>query len=119
MSLILMLHLQYPLYCSSGHGLSKPIFGDFVVSGLGLIGLLTCQIIVMVVMYLVLIRSFKGIIATSLGVDTNLSNDQDPVAWCLRRATSEGVDGVLITASTSSNQPIDLAAQITDEAVLF
>ena len=35
----------------------------------------------------------------------------DPVAWCLEQTGGVGVDGVLITAATSSSEPVHVAAQ--------
>ena len=97
-----------------GIRLANPSLGEtFVVSGLGLIGLLTAQ----------LLRAQgcrvlgldpdqeKCVLAESLGIHTlNLSAGIDPLAWCLEQTGGVGVDGVLITAATSSSEPVHLAA---------
>ena len=54
----------------------------------------------------------KCSLAESFGVSAfNLSSDSDPVAWCLEQTNGIGVDGVLIAASTSSTDPVHIAAQ--------
>ena len=98
-----------------GIRLAQPTLGEtFVVSGLGLIGLLTAQLL-----------SAQGCrvlgfdpdpakcaLAEELGVVVlNLSSGADPVAWCLEQTSGIGVDGVLITAATSSSEPVHVAAQ--------
>jgi len=98
-----------------GIRLANPTFGEtFLVSGLGLIGLLTAQLL-----------SAQGCrvlgldpdpakcnLAETLGITTlNLSTNSDPVAWCIENSYGIGVDGVLITAATSSSDPLHIAAQ--------
>ena len=41
----------------------------------------------------------------------HLSSGVDPVAWSLEHTKGIGVDGVLITAATSSTEPVHFAAQ--------
>ena len=51
--------------------------------------------------------------AEELGLNVlNLSTGIDPVAWCLQHTDGIGMDGAIITASTSSSEPIDVAAQV-------
>ncbi len=97
-----------------GIRLANPSLGEtFVVSGLGLIGLLTAQLL-----------SAQGCrvlgldpdhercaLAESLGIRSlNLSAGIDPLGWCIEHSGGAGVDGVLITAATSSSDPVHMAA---------
>ena len=51
-------------------------------------------------------------LAESIGISTlSLSPDSDPVLWCLARTEGIGIDGAIITAATSSNEPINIAAK--------
>ena len=97
-----------------GIRLAQPTFGEtFLVSGLGLIGLLTVQLLKGNGCKVLGIDpdEEKCKIAESFGIETlTLANDVDPIRWCLDKTNGQGVDGVLITASTSSSQPVDLAA---------
>lgn len=99
-----------------GMRLAEPTFGEtFAVTGLGLIGLLTVQ----------LLRA-NG--CRVLGIDVNaqrlaqarawgaevvdVSSGVDPVAAALAFSHGRGVDAVLVTAATSSSEPIHQAAQM-------
>lgn len=99
-----------------GVRLATPTLGEsFVVIGLGLIGLLTVQILrahgcrVLGIDYdaskLELARSFG---AATLNPDTRADIVQEAKAL----SNGNGVDGVLITASSSSNEPLHQAAQM-------
>lgn len=98
-----------------GIRLAQPTFGEtFVVSGLGLIGLLTGQLLAAQGCRVLGLDpdSAKCALAASLGITAlDLSSGIDPVAWCLEHTASIGVDGVLITASTASSEPVHVAAQ--------
>ena len=98
-----------------GIRLSNPTFGEtFLVSGLGLIGLLTAQLLLAQGCHVLGLDldSSKCDLAEELGIPTfNLCSSGDPVAWCLDNTGGIGVDAMIITASTSSCQPIDIAAQ--------
>ncbi len=97
-----------------GIRLLQPTLGEnVVVTGLGLIGLLCVQ----------LLRAggcrVLGIdpdparceLAAGFGAEVvNLSAGQDPLAAAERFSRGHGVDGVLITASTKSNDPVHQAA---------
>ncbi|MCA9838056.1 MAG: bi-domain-containing oxidoreductase [Trueperaceae bacterium] len=99
-----------------GIRLAEPSLGEaFVVTGLGLIGLLTVQ----------LLRAHGcrvlGIdfnpkrleLARSFGAETvDLSRGDDPLAAALQFSKGRGVDGVLVTASTKSSEPMHQAAQM-------
>ena len=98
-----------------GIRLAQPTLGEtFVVSGLGLIGMLTAQLLAAQGCRVLGLDpdSAKCALAEQLGVAAlNLSLDVDPVAWCLERTNGIGADGVLITAATSSSEPLHVAAQ--------
>ena len=97
-----------------GIRLANPSLGEtFLVSGLGLIGLLTIQLLKANGCKVLGIDTdnTKCKIAESFGIETfNLSNENNPIDWCLDKTKGNGVDGALITASTSSSQPLDIAA---------
>ena len=98
------------------HGirLIKPTLGEtVVVTGLGLIGLVAVQLLrahgcrVLGIDY----DAEKVAIAKQLGAEVvNLSAGQDPIAVAEQYSRGRGVDAVLITASTKSNDPIHQAA---------
>lgn len=99
-----------------GIRLAKPTLGErFVVTGLGLIGLLTGQIL-QAQGCQVLGIDFdpdKIKLAQSLGFNTvDLSKGEDPIDKARIFSKDQGVDGVLITASTESNEPVHQAAQM-------
>jgi predicted dehydrogenase/threonine dehydrogenase-like Zn-dependent dehydrogenase len=99
-----------------GVRLAMPTLGEaFAVMGLGLIGLLSVQIL-------------RANGCNVLGIDTDperldlarrfgaevvdLSRDEDPLACSARFSRGRGVDGVLVAASTKSSEPISLAARM-------
>ena len=87
----------------------------FVVGGLGLIGLLTGQLLAAQGCRVLGIDpdSSKCALAESLGITAlHLANGVDPVGWCLEHTAGIGVDGVLITAATPSSEPVHVAAQV-------
>jgi predicted dehydrogenase/threonine dehydrogenase-like Zn-dependent dehydrogenase len=99
-----------------GLRLSAPTLGErFVVTGLGLIGLLTVQ----------LLRASgcrvlgvdpdptKCELAQRLGADVvRLHLGEDPQRAAGEFSEGKGVDGVIITASTRSNEPVSQAAKM-------
>lgn len=99
-----------------GVRLAQPTAGEaFVVIGLGLIGLATVQVLqahgcrVMGVDF----DEQKLALARSFGAETvSLGHGEDPIASAAAFSRGRGVDGVLITASTSSNEPVHQAAQM-------
>jgi predicted dehydrogenase/threonine dehydrogenase-like Zn-dependent dehydrogenase len=99
-----------------GIRLAQPTLGEaFVVTGLGLIGQLTAQLLTAHGCRVMGIDtdSRKCELAEQFGVTTvDLSNGVDPLeaANCFSRGN--GVDGVLITAATKSSQPVHQAAQM-------
>jgi predicted dehydrogenase/threonine dehydrogenase-like Zn-dependent dehydrogenase len=99
-----------------GVRLAAPTLGErFVVTGLGLVGLLTVQIL-----------RAHGCNVLGLDLDANrlklaegfgaqtldVSGGADPVAVAQSFADGLGVDGVIVTASTKSSEPMRQAAQM-------
>lgn len=99
-----------------GIRLAQPTLGEaVVVTGLGLIGLLTVQLLLANgcrVLGLDFDAS-KLALARTLGADTvDLSAGQDPVTAAQGFSRGRGVDAVIITAATRSNEPVLQAAQM-------
>ncbi len=99
-----------------GIRLLEPTLGEcFVVTGLGLIGQMAVQIL-----------QAHGCRVLGLDVDAtrcqlaesfgakalHLGSGADPVATAMRFSRARGVDGVLITAATRSNEPVAQAARM-------
>ena len=97
-----------------GIRLLQPTLGEcFVVNGLGLIGLLSVQILRANGCRVIGIDfdSSKCELARQFGAETiDLSRGGDPVAFANKITVGRGVDGVLITASTKSNDPVHQGA---------
>jgi predicted dehydrogenase/threonine dehydrogenase-like Zn-dependent dehydrogenase len=99
-----------------GIRLAAPTLGEtFVVTGLGLIGLMTVQLLrahgcrVLGIDF----DSQKCELARGFGAETvDLSKGEDPVIVARNFSRGRGVDGVLITASSTSNVPVHQAAQM-------
>lgn len=97
-----------------GVRLVQPTLGEcVVVTGLGLIGLLTVQILrshgcrVLGLDYDV----DRLEMAARFGAETvDLGKGQDPIAIAQRFSRGRGVDAVIITASSKSNEPVSQAA---------
>ena len=97
-----------------GIRLMQPTLGEkIVVSGLGLIGLLCVQMLrahgcqVLGIDF----DAKKLELARQFGAETvDLSSDQDPIKMAHHWTNGHGVDGVLITASTKSDELIHQAA---------
>jgi predicted dehydrogenase/threonine dehydrogenase-like Zn-dependent dehydrogenase len=99
-----------------GIRLAKPTLGEaFVVTGAGLIGLLTVQLLrangcrVLAID----IDEHKLDLARSFGAETcNPGIGDDPVTAGIAFSRGKGVDGVIITAATKSNDPVNQAARM-------
>lgn len=99
-----------------GIRLTEPTLGEtFVVIGAGLIGLLTIQLLrangcrVLAIDF----DKSKLDLARKFGAQTcNLGIGEEPVATGLAFSRGVGVDGVIITASTKSNDPVTQAAKM-------
>ena len=99
-----------------GIRLGRPTLGEtFVVTGLGLIGLMSVQLLRAHgcrVLGIDLDRE-KLALAKQFGAETvDLGAGEDAVAAAMAFSRGRGVDGVLITASTSSSEPVHQAAQM-------
>lgn len=99
-----------------GIRLAQPTLGEnVVVTGLGLIGLMTVQLLraqgcrVLGIDY----DRDKLSLARQFGANVvDLAAGQDPVAIAMAFSRGRGVDAVLITAATKSNEPMHQAAQM-------
>ncbi|WP_232003094.1 bi-domain-containing oxidoreductase [Pseudoalteromonas piscicida] len=100
-----------------GIRLAMPTMGEcFVVTGVGLIGLLTVQMLkaqgcrVLAIDY----DDSKLALAKQFGAEIcNPGKGEDPVAAGLAFSRGVGIDGVIITASTKSNDPVTQAARMS------
>ena len=99
-----------------GIRLAAPTLGErFVVVGLGLIGLLTVQLLRAAGCAVLGVDpdAAKSALARRFGADTvDLGKGEDPVAVANVFSAERGVDGVIITASTDSNEPVSQAARM-------
>jgi predicted dehydrogenase/threonine dehydrogenase-like Zn-dependent dehydrogenase len=99
-----------------GIRLAQPTLGEaFVVTGAGLIGLLTVQLLraqgcrVLAIDF----DEAKLAMAREFGAQTcNPSAGEDPVTAGIALSRGQGVDGVIITASTASSDPVTQAARM-------
>lgn len=97
-----------------GVRLIQPTLGEcIVVTGLGLLGLITVQLLrahgcrVLGIDF----DPHKLRLAEQFGAETvNLSAGEDPIVAAERFSRGRGVDAVLITAATKSNEPVHQAA---------
>ena len=99
-----------------GIRLAQPTLGEaFVVTGVGLIGLLTVQLLrahgcrVLAIDF----DAAKLDLAKRLGAQVcNPGAGEDPVAAGLAFSRGQGVDGVIIAASSASSEPVTQAARM-------
>lgn len=99
-----------------GIRLAQPTLGEaFVVTGVGLIGLLTVQLLraqgcrVLAIDF----DESKLALARQFGAQTcNPGAGEDPIAAGMAFSRRQGIDGVIITASTKSNDPVTQAARM-------
>lgn len=100
-----------------GVRLAQPTLGErFVVIGLGLIGLLTVQILRAngCEVLGIDVNPARLALAQRFGAKTvNLSAGENPLEVAAIFAEARGVDGVIITASTKSSDPVHQAAQMS------
>ena len=98
-----------------GIRLAAPSLGEtFLVSGLGLIGLLTAQLLQAQGCRVLGLDPdpAKCQLAATFGIEAlALGSGLDPLPWILERTAGVGVDGALITAATASSEPMHLAAE--------
>jgi predicted dehydrogenase/threonine dehydrogenase-like Zn-dependent dehydrogenase len=99
-----------------GIRLLEPTLGEtIVVTGLGLIGLLCCQLLQANGCRVIGFDfdAKKVALAKEFGVEAwDLNSGVDPVEVALAASHGNGVDGVLITAATTSNDPIEQAPKM-------
>lgn len=99
-----------------GIRLANPTIGECViVTGLGLVGLLTVQLLRAQGCRVLGIDFDPGrlALAKSFGAEVvDLSRGEDPLAVSAAFSRGRGVDAVLITASTKSNEPMSQAAKM-------
>lgn len=100
-----------------GIRLTNPTLGEsVVVIGAGLIGLLTIQLLIANGCRVLAIDfdENKLALAKSFGAQLcNPSKEEDPVAKGLAFSRGNGVDAVIITASTTSSDPVSQAASMS------
>ncbi|MEA3358884.1 MAG: bi-domain-containing oxidoreductase [Thermodesulfobacteriota bacterium] len=99
-----------------GIRLAQPTLGEiFVVTGLGLVGQLTVQLLMAhgCKVLGVDIDPARCSIAQQFGAEAvDLSKGEDPVDMAVGLSQGRGADGVLITAATKSSEPVHQAAQM-------
>lgn len=99
-----------------GIRLAEPTIGEcFVVTGLGLIGLLAVQILRANGCRVIGIDfdSRRCELSCKFGAETvDISKGDDPVKRAVAFSRGRGVDGVLITADTKSSEPVHQAAHM-------
>ena len=96
--------------------LAKPNFGEtFVVVGLGLIGLLTTQLLIANGCNVIGFDFEPGKVhlANKLGAKSFLANSVDVISIVESLTNGVGADAVIITASTKSNEVISQAANMS------
>ena len=94
---------------------ATPTLGEVVaVIGLGLVGLLTVQILKSCGCQVVGMDpdSERCKIAGDLGADATASDPHEQSGACLRLSQGLGADAVLITAATSASGPLELAGEL-------
>jgi len=99
-----------------GIRLIQPTIGEcFVVTGLGLVGLICVQILRANGCRVLGIDldSNKCELARKFGAETvNLSKDEDPIIFARSFSRGRGVDGVIVTASSESDEVMHQAAEM-------
>jgi predicted dehydrogenase/threonine dehydrogenase-like Zn-dependent dehydrogenase len=99
-----------------GVRLAEPTLGEsIVVMGLGLIGQLAVQLLKAngCRVFGVDLDANKNELARQLGADGGCAPDEDTKRRVAEWSRGRGADAVLITAATSSNQPVELAGEIS------
>ncbi|WP_109354427.1 bi-domain-containing oxidoreductase [Sphingorhabdus sp. EL138] len=100
-----------------GIRLAQPTLGEaIVVTGAGLVGLLTIQLLIAQGCRVLAIDfdQNKLEIAKGYGAEIcNPSNGEDPIGAGMAFSRGRGVDAVIITASTESTDPVTQAAQMS------
>lgn len=99
-----------------GVRLARPTLGEnFVVTGLGLIGQVVVQILIAQGCQILAIDFDKNRLELARRFSAHivdLSKREDPISKGLAFSKGQGVDGVIIAASTKSSEPVHQAAQM-------
>lgn len=98
-----------------GIRLAKPTLGEcFVVTGLGLIGLMTVQLLRANGCRVLGVDSdsAKLEMARGFGAETAVADGEEPMAAATAFSRGRGVDGVLLTLAASSDEPVSQAARM-------
>lgn len=99
-----------------GLRLAEPTLGEaVVVIGLGLIGQVAVQLLAAngCRVFGIDLDQKKIDLAKRLGAEEGCKSDDDAKAQVLEWSRGRGADAVLITAATSSNEPVELAGEIS------
>ncbi len=99
-----------------GVRLTEPTLGEsVVVIGLGLIGQLAVQLLKAngCRVFGIDLDKKKIELARHFGADLGCAPDDDPKRSVIEWSRGRGADGVLITAASSSNQPVELAGDLS------
>ena len=99
-----------------GVRLAEPRLGEaVVVVGLGLLGQITVQLLKAngCRVFGLDLDAAKVSLARELGADAAAVSDDDAKRAVMEWSRGRGADAVLITAATSSNQPVELAGEIS------
>ncbi|HJP94849.1 MAG TPA: bi-domain-containing oxidoreductase [Pyrinomonadaceae bacterium] len=99
-----------------GVRLAEPTLGEsVVVIGLGLVGQLTVQLLKAngCRVFGLELEQSRVSLALELGADRALVSNEDAAREIETWTRGHGADAVLITAATDSNQPVELAAQVS------
>src|SRR5688572_27515349 len=99
-----------------GVRLSQPTLGEsVVVIGLGLVGQLTVQLLKAngCRVYGIDLDPARVDLARQLGADAGVVSNEETKQEVLNWTGGRGADAVLITAATDSNQPVELAGEIS------
>ena len=99
-----------------GMRIVNPTFGETIaVFGMGIIGILTVQLLRAngCQVFAIDFDQDRLTLAQQYGAKTiNLAQGQDPVAIAMAHSKGVGIDGVIIAASTTSNDPVHQAANM-------
>ena len=98
-----------------GVRLAQPQLGEtVVVVGLGMIGLVTCQLLIASGCRVIAtdVQTDRLAVADSYGCQTVRAGDDDPVAAALASTGGTGADAVIITAASKSDEIVHQSAQM-------
>ena len=100
-----------------GIRLAKPTFGEsFLVLGLGLVGIMTAKLLAAngCEVFGIDLDESKCSFARSIGINSfKADSDSNAISWSLNQTQEKGFDATIITASSTSSSPMDVAAKAT------